>query len=55
MDDITLLVVVSLLLAVAVRVFWRAIVNLLLIVGISLVFVAVFLTVLGLENLSRTI
>ena len=49
-DAMTLILVVSMLMAVLVRIYWRAIVNLLLIVGISLIFAAIFSIVLVFEQ-----
>jgi hypothetical protein len=55
MRDVELVLVVSLALAVLVRLFWRLLVNLLLIAGISLIFAAIFVVLLGVDQLSGRI
>ena len=53
MNEIGLVLVVSLMLAVLVRVFWRLIMNLIVILGISLVFAAIFVILLGVDQLGN--
>ena len=53
MDDVGVVLVVSLLLAFLVRIFWREILNLFLLAGISLIFAAIFFVVLGVEHLGN--
>jgi uncharacterized membrane protein len=53
MDDAVTILVVSVLLAFLARIFWREILNLVLIMGISLIFVAILFVVLGVERLSN--
>jgi len=50
MNDVAVVLVVSLLLALLVRIFWRLIVNLLVIMVISLILVAVFFVTLGIDQ-----
>ncbi len=55
MDEATLVLAVSLLLAFLVRAFWRVILNLLMIGFISLFFAAIFFIVLGVGQLQNSI
>jgi glucan phosphoethanolaminetransferase (alkaline phosphatase superfamily) len=52
MHDAGLVLVVSLLLALLVRVFWRLIINLLVIAAISLAFAAIFVILYGVDQLT---
>ncbi len=52
MDDTMVVLVVCLLIALLVRIFWRLIVNLLLITGIALIFTAIFFVLLGIQHLT---
>ena len=53
MNEVGLVLVVSLMLALLVRVFWRLVMNLIVILGISLVFAAIFVILLGVDQLSN--
>ena len=55
MDDATTVLVVCLLLAVLARIFWRLIMNLLLIVGISVIFAAIFFVVRQVQHIGSVI
>jgi len=52
MNEAVIVLVVGLLLAFFARIYWRLIVNLLVILGLSLIFTAIFFVVLGIERLS---
>jgi hypothetical protein len=52
MDEVALVLVVSLLLAFVVRACWRLILNLLVVAAISLIIAAMFFVALGLGQLS---
>ena len=55
MDEVTVVLVVCVLLAVCVRIFWRLIVNLLVIGTISVIILAIFFVIMGVESLSGAI
>lgn len=55
MNDATTVLVVCLLLALLARIFWRMIVNLLLIVGISVIFAAIFFVIRQVQQIGTMI
>jgi hypothetical protein len=55
MNEVTVVLVVCVLLAVCVRIFWRLIVNLLVIGAISVIILAIFFVIMGVESLSGAI
>ena len=55
MDEAVVILITSLLIAVLVRVFWRVIVNLLVIGAISLVIAAIFFLIVGVQHFSGSI
>jgi hypothetical protein len=51
MNDLGSLLIVCLLVAVLIRIFWRLVLNLLLVAGISLTFAAIFVASVGVQQL----
>jgi hypothetical protein len=51
MSDLDSFFVVCLLVAVLIRIFWRTVLNLLLVIGLSLVFAAIFVAAVGVQQL----
>ena len=55
MNEVEVVLVVSLLIALLVRIFWRLMLNLLMVMGIWLIFAAIFFAVLGVDRLGESI
>jgi len=55
MDEVMVVLVASLLIAFFVRIFWRLIVNLLVIAGISLLVAVIFFLIMGVQHFSGSV